>query len=99
MIELFNLKNGLSNQIMSELLDLQNIEYKFCSQTDFSLGAVYTTNYGLQWLRYFAPKIWNMIPADIRNVKNISEFTLKIKSWIPDACPFILSWPYTCQVG
>ena len=40
-----------------------------------------------------------MIPADIRNVKNISEFTLKIKSWIPDACPFILSWPYTCQVG
>ena len=56
-MELFKVKNSLSNQIMSELFDLQNIEYNLRSQTDFSLGAVYTTNYGLRSLRYFAPKI------------------------------------------
>ena len=56
-IELFKVKNGLSNQVISELYDLRNIEYNLRSQTDFSLGAVNTTNYGLRSLRYFAPKI------------------------------------------
>ena len=45
-IELFKVKNGFSNQIMSELFDLRNIEYNLRSQTDFSLGAVYATNHG-----------------------------------------------------
>ena len=36
-IALFKAKNGLSNQIMSELFDMQNIEYNLRSQTDFSL--------------------------------------------------------------
>ena len=80
MIDLFKVKNGLSNQIMSELLYLRNIEYNLRSQTDFSLGTVYTTKYDLRSLRYFAPKIWNKIPADIRNVNNLSDFILKIKS-------------------
>ena len=31
--------------------------------------------------------MWTMIPADIRNVNNLSDFTLKIKFWIPDSCP------------
>ena len=65
---------------MSELFDLRNIEYNLRSQTDFSLGAVYTFNHDVRSLRYFAPKIWNMIPANIRNVNNLSDFTLKIKS-------------------
>ena len=99
MIELFKVKNDLSNRVMSELFDLRNIESNLCSQTDFSLGAVYTTNYGLRSLRYFAPKIWNMIPTDIRNVNNLSDFTLKIKSWLLDGCPCELCRAYICQVG
>ena len=95
-IELFKVKNGLSNQIMSKLYDLWNIEYNLRSQIDFSLGAVYT-DYGLRSLRCFAPKIWNMIPADIRNVNNLSDFTLKIKSWIPDRSPCNLCRVYICQ--
>ena len=74
-------------QIMSELFDLRKIEYNIRPQTDFSLGAVCTTNYGLQSIRYFAQKNWNMIPADIKNVNNLSDFTLKVQPWIFDACP------------
>ena len=55
-IVLFKVRNSLPSQIMSELFDLRSIEYNLRSQTDFSLGAVYTTNYGLRSLRYFAPK-------------------------------------------
>ena len=48
---------------------------------------------------YFTPKIWDMIPADIKNVNNLSDFTLKIESWIPDGCHCRLFRAYICQVG
>ena len=55
-IEVFKIKNGFSNQIMSESFDLQNIEYNLRSQTNFSLLALYTANYGLQSLRIYHSK-------------------------------------------
>ena len=73
-IELFKVKNGLPNQIMSDLFDLSNIEYNLRSQTGFSLGAVYTTHYGFPSLRYFAPKKWNVISADIMECQQSFRF-------------------------
>ena len=57
---------------MSELFNLRNINYDFRSQTDFELGPIYTTGYGVRSLKYFAPKIWNVVPIDIRNSLLIS---------------------------
>ena len=52
---------------LSELFDLRNIEYNLCSQT-FHLEQYIRlmVDLRLRSLRYFAPKIWNMIPAEIR---------------------------------
>ena len=69
---------------MSELFNLRNINYDFRSQTDFQVGPIYTTAYVLRSLKYFAPKIWNIVPIDIRNSDSLSEFT---KSWKPVTCP------------
>ena len=59
-IELYKVKHNLSNQVMSELFNLRNINYYFGLQTDFELGAIYTTTYGLRPLKHFAPKIWKL---------------------------------------
>ena len=55
-IEVFKIKNGFSNQIMSESFDLQNIEYNLRSRTNSSLLALYTADYSLQSLRIFHSK-------------------------------------------
>ena len=68
---------------MSESFNLRNINYDFRSQADFELGPIYTTTYGLRSLKYFAPKIWNIVPIDIRNSDSLSEFSTKIKFWKP----------------
>ena len=68
---------GSTIKTMPELFELRNIENNLRSQTEFSFGAIYTTNYGLRSLRYLALNICNMIPKDIRNVNNLSDFTLK----------------------
>ena len=98
-IELFKVKNDLSNPIMSELFDLRDIGYNFRSQTDFMLKKINTSNYGLKSLKYFAPKIWNIVPSTIRQSTTLSEFTRKIKEWVPDNCPCNLCRLYLNQVG
>ena len=72
---------------MSELLNLRNINYDFRSEIDFELGPIYTTVYEVRSLKKFAPKIWNIVPTDVRNSDSLSEFTTKINSWRPVTCP------------
>ena len=71
-IELYKVKRNLSNQVMSELFSLRNINYDFRSQTDFELGTIYTTAYGVRSLKYFAPKLWNIVPIDITSSDSLS---------------------------
>ena len=67
-------KNNLSTHVMHEIFNLRNIDYNLCSQTDFKQGPVNTVSYGLKSLRYLAPKIWNIIPLEIRNSSSLTEF-------------------------
>ena len=56
-IELYKVKNNLSNQVMSELFNLRNINYDFRSQTDFEWRPIYITAYGLRSLKYFSKNL------------------------------------------
>ena len=78
---LFKIKNGHSNDIMTQLICKRNsVGYSFRSHTDFSLPQVKSVNYGLKALRYFGPKIWNILPNDIKNSRTLREFLKKVKS-------------------
>ena len=65
-IELYKVKNNLYTHLIPEIFNLRNIDYNLRSQTNFTQGSVNTVNYGKS-LRYLAPKIWNIIPLEVRN--------------------------------
>ena len=98
-IELYKVKNNLSTHLMSEIFNLRNIDYNQRSQTDLKQGPVNTVNYGLKLLRYLAPKLWDIIPLEIRNASSLTEFITTIKSWIPKHCPCALCRIYIHHVG
>ena len=58
-----------------------------------------TTNYGLETLRHLAPKIWNILPVEIKNVTSLQVFRLKIKTWIPINCPCRICANYIPALG
>ena len=98
--ELFKIKNGLSNDIMAQLICKRNsVGYSLRSQTDFSLPQVKSVNYSLKALRYFGPKIWNILPGHIKNSRTLREFSKKVKSWIPRNFPCRICKSYTYQGG
>ena len=64
--ELYKTKENLAVPIMHEIFEKRNIQYNLRSQTDFQLGSVKTVNCGLRALKYLGPKIWNIVPFEIK---------------------------------
>ena len=97
--ELYKTKENLAAPIMHEIFEQRNIQYNLRSQTDFQLGSVKTVKCGLRALRYLGPKIWNIVPFEIKNSETLAQFKMKIKSWKPTHCPCNLCQPYFHCLG
>ena len=78
-MELFKVKGNLSNNIMY-IFQTRKINYNLRSQTDFASICVNTKNFGLNSLRYFASKVWSMVPLEIKNSGSIEIFKTKIQN-------------------
>ena len=97
--ELYKTKENLAAPIMHEIFEKQNTQYNLCSQTDFQLGSVKRVNCGLRALRYLGPKIWNIVPFEIKIQRIMHNSKMKIKSWKPIHCPCNLCQPYFHCLG
>ena len=65
----------------------------------FTRGNVKTTHYGIQSIKYLAPKIWDLGPDQIKHCGSLTKFKHFIKFWSPSICPCQLSKTYIAQVG
>ena len=76
--ELFKIENNPLNDVMAQLIcKRKSASYNLYPQIDFSLPQVKSVIYGLKVLRYFTPKMCNIVPSDIKNSKTLQEFTGK----------------------
>ena len=49
-----------------------------------------TVYFGTESISSLAPKMWELIPSDIRRANSVGTFQEKIKFWTTDKCPFRL---------
>ena len=89
-VELFKVKQSLSNSLFVTYLR---------SQTDFIRSNASTSQYGLNSMRCFASKVWQMIPLEIKNSVSIESFKEKIRKWEPSSCYCKLCQPYIHNLG
>ena len=85
-VELFKVKKNLSNAIMSNIFRTIVLNYNLWSQTDFFRKTTNTTKFGLNSLRYFASKVWSMVPIEIKNFWSVEMFKNKISKGEPNDC-------------
>ena len=97
-IEIFKVLNGLSPKFMEEVFSVKR-NIKFCSKFIFNSRNIRTVLYGTETISYIGPKLWQMIPSDIRDSKTAQEFKRKIKKWKPDKCPCRLCKTYIKELG
>ena len=84
---------------MNDMLQTRTLPYNLRSHTDFARSFVITSRFGLNSPRYFASKVWNIIPSDIKNAINLQIFENKIRKWEPKECHCDLCRPYVSNLG
>ena len=85
--------------MIKHIFELQDLSYNLrlsCNKFRRKLKTVY---YGIQSVRYHGPKIWELVPNNIKYSNFLSQFSELIKSWKPKACPCRLCKTCIAQVG
>ena len=84
--ELYKVKNNLSPTLMASIFPQREIPYNFRNLNPFQSTNVKTVYNGTETIAFRGPKVWDMVPEDIKNSSSLSEFKSNIKHWEPKGC-------------
>ena len=73
--------------------------YNLRNQPELTVRPMKTVHYGLNYLAYLGPRIWELLPNNLKRLESVEAFKSKIKGWIPENCPCRTCKPYIYQVG
>ena len=82
---------------MNDILQSRSLTYNL--QTEFARSFVNTSCFGLNSPRYFATKVWNIVPSDVKNASNLHNFKNKLRKSEPKECHCDLCRPYGSTLG
>ena len=97
-IEINKVINCISPEIMKKIFQLKDKDI-YHSKFPFKSRNIRTVNYGTQSLGYLGPKIWSIIPENMKQVNSLKEFKTNIKKWKPVGCPCRLRKNYVYGEG
>ena len=83
---------------MKEIFKLKD-SFRYPSKQIFVTHNVRTVSHGTNTLSYMGPKIWLMIPDEIKASSTLDIFKMKIRKWKPVDCPCRLCKTYIDKVG
>ena len=78
---------------MSELFMIKENKYNLRNEVVLASNLPRSINY-VNSVSHLAPKIWELIPKEIRNCKTLNLFKETIKTWIPHNYPYNLCRVY-----
>ena len=98
-IEIYKFLHGLSPTIMGDIIKLNrpptcNLRTR---QELFGRNPK-AVRYGTETISFLAPKIWAIVPQNIKNCTSLSSFKINIRKWKPD-CPCRLCKCFLKHVG
>ena len=97
-IELYKVLNNISPEIMSSVFPLKD-NIKYPTKNKFKTRNVHSVKYGTESLAHLGPKIWALVPDNLKMIKSLKHFKFEIKKWIPVKCPCKLCKIYINGVG
>ena len=66
---------------MNDIFQPRAVSYNLRSQNDFTWPNVNSEYFGINYLRYIAARLWDMVPNDMKNVNYIASFNDNIRKW------------------
>ena len=97
--EMFKIHRGLSPDILREIFLPKISLHNLRRNNTFERGHVRSVYHGTKSLSFLGPKIWDLVPLELKQLESLQVFKLKMKKWIPFECPCRLCQTYVKQVG
>ena len=79
---------------MSEIFDIRNNVYDFRNPSEFVRRNVTSVFIGTKSISVLGPKIWSIVPTELKQLETVNAFKREIKKWKPENCPCRLCRPY-----
>ena len=83
---------------MYDIFQTRSIRYNLRSQTDFGGYSVNINRFGLNSLKFFAAKVWDVVRLEIKNSDTVEVFKNKIRKWKPN-CSCYFCKTYIKNIG
>ena len=97
--EIYKTKNDLGPKIMKDTFHFTQKPYNLRNDPELQRRRNRAVYFGTESISSLAPKIWELIPSDIRSATSLEIFKEKIKFWATDKCPSRLCKTYIGNVG
>ena len=99
--EIYKVHKGIAPIFMSQIFlnnDNSHRETRF-KPTFYCPGIPKTLKFGIETLRYLGPKIWTLVPDNIKSAASLAMFKKQIKKWKPLSCPYRLCATFISGLG
>ena len=97
--EMCKILNSLSPEIMKNIFKIKTNYHKTLKALIFSKRNIKTVRYGLQNMSYMGPRMWDLVPKEMKQVTTLNEFKAKIKIWKLESSLYRLSRACLPQIG
>ena len=98
-IEIYEVIQGISPPLLNEVFVPRECNYDLRGSNFLERRRVKSVRYGTESISFLAPKIWEILPNEIKDSDTLQIFKAKIKKWVPVDCPCRLCKIYLPQVG
>ena len=97
--EIYKVKDDLGPKIVADNFHFVEKPYNLRNNSIIQRQANRTVYFGTKIISSLAPKLWELIPNEIKSAKSQNTFIEKMKSWTTDECPCKLCETYAENIG
>ena len=83
-IMMHSVVSNIAPTIVSELFSHSNVNCNLRSGSQYHQPSANTVWNGQETISYLGPKIWNMVPEEMKQKSSLFAFKREIKQWVPD---------------
>ena len=95
--EMFKVKSNIASEIIKEAPKMS--PYDLRNNKSFKRKRVNSVQHNTESGSYLGPKIWDLVPDEIKKSESLNALKFKIKRCIPEECPCRICKLYLGQVG
>ena len=87
---MFKVSRGLNPETVNELFQFrEQISYKLRQRLQFQIAWVHSLFSGTESLKFLGPKIWALVPNEMKQSESLEKSRNATKQWNPTSCLFL----------